>query len=105
MSCFSGYHLHWLSGLRYGDKGMSDIEIIEKKVDEIIVLLKDENIGALKRMKNLECSVYGHNGKIGLFEEIRGLKKETAKTSVTITAGTTLVLQAVAIYIRHKLGW
>lgn len=81
------------------------VESLEKKMDEIIVLLKDENVGALMRLNILEKSVYGHNGKIGLFEEIRALKQTTAKTTLTITTGTTLFFQAIIIYIKNKLGW
>lgn len=80
------------------------VEDIGKKMDEIVILLKDENIGALNRIKTLEKYVYG-NGKVGILEEIRAIKKENTKISMIVSSGITLTLQAVIIYIKHKLGW
>ena len=50
---------------------------MEEKVDRILLLLEDPNIGVCGRLKKMETCVYG-NGKPGLAEQVRIVSRNWA---------------------------
>ena len=63
-----------------------------EKLDRIITLLEDENIGLCKRLRTLEKSVYG-NGSPGLAEQIRINSRNWAIFVAIISIGIPLVFK------------
>mgnify|MGYP001578375019 CR=1 FL=1 len=77
---------------------------MEEKIDRILLLLEDENVGLCSRVKCLERTVNG-NGKPGIAEQVRGLQNENSKRSAAVAGGISLIVLPVWEYIKHKMGW
>jgi len=63
-----------------------------EKLDRIITLLEDENVGLCGRVKKLESTING-NGKVGLAEAVRTNSRNWAIVVFIITIGTPLVFK------------
>lgn len=63
-----------------------------EKLDRIIMLLEDENIGLCSRMRKMEVTVNG-NGKPGLAEQIRTNNRNWAILVFIISLGTPIVFK------------
>lgn len=63
-----------------------------EKLDHIITLLEDENIGLCCRMRSLEKTING-NGKPGLAECVRINNRNWAIMVFLITLGTPIVFK------------
>ena len=63
---------------------------MEAKIDRILVLLEDENIGLCPRLRKLETTVNG-NGKPGLAEEVRKNNRNWAILVGFITIVTPII--------------
>lgn len=73
---------------------------MEDKIDRILLLLEDENVGLCSRVKCLEKTING-NGKPGLAEQVRDVYKYAA----IISGGIAAVAIPVWDFIKHKVGW
>jgi len=78
---------------------------MEEKINRILFLLEDENVGICGRVKSLEVTVNGNGKVIGMSEEVRVLKKANTKNSAFISSGVTLTVFSALEYIKHRLGW
>lgn len=63
-----------------------------EKLDRIITLLEDDNIGLCGRMKKLEKTING-NGEPGLAEQVRVNNRNWALVVFIITIGTPIVFK------------
>ena len=63
-----------------------------EKLDEILLLLKDENIGLCGRMRQIERTVNG-NGKPGLAEAVRVNSRNWGIFTTCLTISITLVFK------------
>lgn len=70
----------------------------EEKIDRILLLLDDPNVGLCWRVKNLENTVNG-NGKPGLAEKVRGLQSSSAKVAAYISTGIGLLSYPIGKFI------
>lgn len=63
-----------------------------EKLDRIITLLEDENIGLCPRLRNLEKTING-NGKPGLAEAVRVNNRNWAILVFIISFGTPIIFK------------
>jgi len=77
---------------------------MEEKLDRILLLLEDENVGLCGRVKCLEKTVNG-NGKPGIAEQVRTLQNENSKHAAAVAGGITMLALPVWEYIKHRMGW
>ena len=77
---------------------------MEEKLDRIIFLLEDCNVGICPRVRLLEQAING-NGKPGIAEKVRGLQASNAKVAALISSGIGLLSIPLWEIFKHYKGW
>lgn len=77
---------------------------VHGKLDKILFLLEDKDIGICPRVKILETTLSGNADTPGLCEKVRGLQAENAKQSAFISTGITALMITGWSYIKSKFG-
>jgi hypothetical protein len=70
---------------------------------EVILLLKDKDIGLCSRVKGLEKTVNG-NGSPGLAEQVRNIQSSNAKVATVVAGSFTVLLHIVFEWMKKKMG-
>lgn len=80
-----------------------DEPTLKEMLKEILLILKDPEVGVCPRVKKLEETING-NGKQGLAEIVRNIGKENDKWTATVATIVSFVVALLFAYVSKKIG-
>lgn len=80
-----------------------DPDSVHGKLDRILLLIEDKDVGLMTRVSVLEKTIVGTADNPGLCEQVRAVKNESSKHSALVSSGISAAIIVLWEMARRKI--